>query len=474
MSSDFRVGDIVNDPSLDTHAIAGADGLERPVIWAHSCEFRDPEKWLGPHELLMTIGLGVPSGASAQRAFIAALDDAGLAGVAIGVDGIAPKLTKAMLAEADARAFPILRTGSNTPFAVVGRTVAAANTDRQTMTLLLLAKLYQISGGHTEQTRRSGALLSELFRTPLTVVDDATGCVIIGNSSVAPSGLRAYALRTQRPTHLHVDPGVPMDGFALVHLTQVLAVDANAILQDAVATIERGAASLDRALAKTPDAAALNAHLGVTDDADFRIVVLPHVEQERVALSLTLQGVPSAVTRVNEHTVVAVSEFHLDDVRDHLIHVDLTAGVSSAQHDFDSLAGALTEAAAELAVAISTGERWRQYRGERLSLLSRSREESQEIITTVLGVLAGGDDRSLILRTTLFVLLEEDLNWGRAAQRLDVHRQTIVYRMNTIEQLTGRSVRRVQDLGEFWIAFLAWNQSRAVADRHLSEHVERA
>src|SRR3712207_7382967 len=51
-----------------SQVVAGAAGLDRPVLWAHTCETPEPTRWLGPNELLMTMGDCVPSGSRAQRA----------------------------------------------------------------------------------------------------------------------------------------------------------------------------------------------------------------------------------------------------------------------------------------------------------------------------------------------------------------------------------------------------------------------
>ena len=81
---DFRVSDLLSDPVLDTWLIAGARGEDRLVTWAHSSETPSPERWLGPGELLMTIGLSLPRDDDGQRALVARLDDAGVAGMTIG------------------------------------------------------------------------------------------------------------------------------------------------------------------------------------------------------------------------------------------------------------------------------------------------------------------------------------------------------------------------------------------------------
>ncbi|CAN5318084.1 hypothetical protein BH18ACT9_BH18ACT9_17900 [soil metagenome] len=91
-SAGLRVSDLVADPTLDTHVVAGADGLDTPILWAHACELPEPARWLGPNELLMTMGACVPPGSQAQQEFIAGLAEAGLAGMTLGEKVAPPSL----------------------------------------------------------------------------------------------------------------------------------------------------------------------------------------------------------------------------------------------------------------------------------------------------------------------------------------------------------------------------------------------
>ena len=96
-----------------------------------------------------------------------------------------------------------------------------------------------------------------------------------------------------------------------------------------------------------------------------------------------------------------------------------------------------------------------------MSLLARSRSESDRIITSVLGPLAEHTPRYTPLRETLFAFLDNDTQWKTTAEKLGLHRQTLVYRLDQVEGLTGRSVRRTSDLSDFWLARTAWAQREA-------------
>ena len=458
MTSGFCVGDIVAHPSLDTRAVAGEAGLTRTVLWAHSCEKPDPARWLGPHELLMTIGLCIPRSARAQRQLIASLDEAGLAGMTVADDELAPALTDAMLAEANARSFPILITGENTPFAAIGRTVAAANADRQTMQVLLLAKLYQIAG-QREGSRQATAALEDVFGTELTVVDTATDCVVMGSRVIGPAGGRTYKLRTHRPAHLVLDAAAELDAFSLVHLTQVLSVDANVVLQEAVQTAVERASLLDSALRGRAEALKELDRAWGEDASAYRVIVTTCGVPFRVPLALAIAGTIALASEADGEVVLVLPQSQLDDFRQLAGELDLVCAASSVQRDTKDLPGGLAEARAEFPLLHGTDVRWREFHGQRVSLLARSPSESKEIVRTVLGPLAKLDPQMTMLRETLFSFLDHDMKWKTTAQALGLHRQTVDYRLRQVEVLTGRSVRRAKDLAEFWLARTAWENT---------------
>ncbi|MOA52327.1 carbohydrate diacid transcriptional activator CdaR [compost metagenome] len=53
------------------------------------------------------------------------------------------------------------------------------------------------------------------------------------------------------------------------------------------------------------------------------------------------------------------------------------------------------------------------------------------------------------------VFLEQNRSWQKAAQCLNVHKQTLVYRVRRIEEITGRSLDSTEDVAVLWIALRA-------------------
>jgi purine catabolism regulator len=59
------------------------------------------------------------------------------------------------------------------------------------------------------------------------------------------------------------------------------------------------------------------------------------------------------------------------------------------------------------------------------------------------------------LLESLRVFLQENRSWQRAATRLHIHKQTLVYRMRRVEELTSRTLSDTADVADLWLALQA-------------------
>ena len=85
-----------------------------------------------------------------------------------------------------------------------------------------------------------------------------------------------------------------------------------------------------------------------------------------------------------------------------------------------------------------------------LTLRHIKAERAQEFAVDVLGPLIG-DDRSLE-RETLLAYLDANRNAAAAASKLNVHRNTVLYRLRTIEPLLGRSLEAEGSTFDIYLA----------------------
>ncbi|MFF2507559.1 PucR family transcriptional regulator [Streptomyces sp. NPDC058067] len=89
-------------------------------------------------------------------------------------------------------------------------------------------------------------------------------------------------------------------------------------------------------------------------------------------------------------------------------------------------------------------------------LLPRSADRAEAIVRSVLApVLTYDADHDAQLTESLRVFLDENRSWQRAAARLHIHKQTLVYRMGRVTELTGRALDTTDGVAALWLALRA-------------------
>lgn len=459
----IRIEDILAMPSLGLTILAGQHGTPREVLWAHSCELQEPEQWLGPHELLMTVGLCVPEAPDAQSRFIARLDEAGLAGLIVGDHEPLPELSQPMFQEANRRGFPVMLASDSVPYAVIARHVAAANSSQHILQVVMLSKVYRLAGAVPEKSPDQLLTeLSNLLRVGLQVTDDLTGLVVAaskeyGSTELQP-GARQLSLNDATEATLHISeyPGETLDSFLLVHIVQLLdvVVERTATTRkqqinessDALTSImaDERTPLFDRLLYDYPEAHGY--HLVATSDSD----------QPVLARAVAMTELPVLVGSGRFQTLVLVPTAVADEFRALVEQLEIGCGVSSVFNDYRDIRIAADEAVRVYSTRTDATQSWAEFEGSSVALFVRSRHESKDIIHTVLGSLAQDSPASRKLRETLFAFLTRDRRWQDTADYLGIHRQTLSYRLNRIAEETGMTLTKSSDLSAFWIAYQAW------------------
>lgn len=466
----LKIGDLVSMASLDVSVLAGEAGLDREVLWAHSCELADPWQWLGPHELLMTVGLCVPAVPDLQVEFLGRLVQAGLAGLMIGDHDTAPPLSPEMLRAADRYEFPVLLAGAQTPYAVVARHVAAANTSSQIFQVIKLSKLYHVAANADDDTDGLVRDLVSLLGTGIRVEDGATGLAVIARehpSKAEAQWSRRYPLRGAHAADLLLAeyPGEELEGFVLVHLMKVLEVAIDRIL----AAADHRTDMMSRAMAGLLDRAdpaavdeILDPHLA---SGGYQIAAFDAAEGPRVARTIALRELPAVVGTGRNGYLALVPTPVVAEFRALTEPGAVRFGVSSIFSDYRDVRIAADEAVSVLAASQHGSQTWTEYEGTTVSVLARSHREAVAIITGVLGPLASESAGPSKLRDTLFAYLRNDRRWAPTAQELGIHRQTLSYRLNRIQEETGLDLARSSDLSALWIAYQAWQTTHGTAQQ---------
>jgi PucR family transcriptional regulator, purine catabolism regulatory protein len=486
----ISVRELVDQPHLRLEVLAGARGLDRAVTWAHSSDLPEPWDWLAGGELLMRNGRTLPRSAAGQVALVDGLAAAGASALVIGTDPDTPKIAARTIQRAESLDLPLVRTPYSVSFIVVSRAVADATTHEESARLARAGRIYAaihlaVAGG------ASSAFVGRLERElgcHLYVLDSATGQPVLDGTRVPSVRLRDAVLSALArrggavPGLLHLDGGavvveVPYEEPTLLvaERSGAEAFDLALLQHAATATaVEVAHASLrqdhQRQLGASLLAQLLDGRLDATAATDQLAVhgLIPHQarllaasgadeeSQRRLHIGLRRLGVNHLVLRRGAVLFVLAGSdpSAVTAVRDRL--PGSRGGVSNVLGTGARGPDAAREAMWALGVAAER-DGGLAYYGESSPLpVLRDPAEAQALVDRTLGALLDYDraNGSQLLRS-LAVFLGCRRSWQAAARALNVHRQTVVYRMDRVAELTGRTLTETPDIAELWLALSA-------------------
>ncbi len=148
------------------HLVAGRDGLERPIRWAHSADVPNIARLLKGGELLLMTGLGVARSAGEQRKFMRGLVDRGVAGVVVELGHTFTSLPASFVDVAEGGGMPLIELHREVMFVEVTEEVHSSILNRQ---LALLRRGDELHRRFTE-LMLDGAGISEILATLATVI----------------------------------------------------------------------------------------------------------------------------------------------------------------------------------------------------------------------------------------------------------------------------------------------------------------
>lgn len=480
----LTVGDLAGLEHLGITVLAGRDGLDRDVEWAHVCELEDPTPWMDGAGLVLTTGLAIPRGAQRQRGYVARLAGQHMAGVAIAQGMSAPALTPQMLAAADDLGFPVIEVAYDVPYLAIISVVNAATRERQHLRLLSYLRIFDTLRLAASQGLSPPQLFERLAEVSAYTLHlcSPSGRPLLAGVPGAPPGWLAPASGTGVRPHESglISVPVPLRGriagylvaveqpgrealglLAVRHIATIAALELANLQRSREAMRREGAETLGEMLAGMLGPGAVRARLrlagldpgqplilaavvndlGQDTDLHSRLVDsdLPHLLLQQRELYVLLQQPPGP-----PDFLAATPGSHV--------------GVSRPFRARKSLSVARREALWALRYA----------RSQRRSLIDFSAMQRSAtwlpadprtmagIVDEVVGPLAAHDaEHGTELVRSLRVLLEQDRNVTAAARSLGVHRNTVLHRIGQIQALTGRDLRKVQDLAELWLAISA-------------------
>ncbi|WP_426245769.1 PucR family transcriptional regulator [Nocardioides sp. LHG3406-4] len=176
--------------------VMSGDPAARLVRWVHSSDIYDIAPLLRGGELLLTTGLGLAGSTPAERrAYVRALADRDVAGLALELGETFPEVPDEMVREARAVGLPFIVLGCVYPFVEVTEQINSAILDRSIVRLRhaddvarALSRVLAQRGGLDGLT----TTLADLVGRPV-VVTDATGLVLAAAADDVPDVLRGPA-----------------------------------------------------------------------------------------------------------------------------------------------------------------------------------------------------------------------------------------------------------------------------------------
>lgn len=487
------VTDVLNLPHLRLVLFAGAPGLGRPVSWAHASDLDSPWDWMAGGELLMRNGRTLPADGAAQAQLLHGCADAGASGILVGEDTETPSLTEELAAAAEERALAVLTGSYSVSFAAVARAVADANFGEASARVGQIERIYgalrDALGGRTGESPT--ARLGRGLGCSLLLLDTSTGNPV-DPASPEPDTALHHALLTGIQAHHGRIPGVlhiplPDGGAALAvevpaeeptvlvavgplrvdtsllhHLATAAAVETarQAMLREHERRLggELLASLLDNRIDASTAVRELHA-VGI-DLAHAVVVAAQHddsIGQRDLHLALGRRRTPHLLLKRGEllYALLPDTPPALDAVR-LKIGTETALGVSTAVGTSERLPTARREAVWALSLARSSPAGICRYGEATTFTVLRSTEEAQALFDRVLGPLTAYDTTSgSELTGSLEAFLQNRRSWQRTAAVLGVHKQTVMYRMQRVEQLTGRTLAESADIAELWLAFQA-------------------
>lgn len=440
-------------PALKLQRVGTSDATDIPVQWVAVTELEDPQPFLSGGEVVLTTGLRQKS-ATSQRTFVKRVHASGALAIGFGTGLSHEKVPNAFLDQADELGLPVFRVPYETPFIAIGKIVADSLSAEHYSRLESLLKGHQVlasallGGGGLPQ------LLSELAAMLRTdVVLSQYGTRLFSTSSDSPDDADRQWHRVPVATGLKdrctLAIAEPYEPDAIVAYAQsLISVELSnqarrrasdravvgQLLQDVVRGTIAGA-----------DAAARLASAGI-DPARRQCVVLADVAtgQRRALRTLPLPGQHDGVVTaiLDDRLVIAVQESDGEalsrEISEYLHGAGFTArvGYGGGYAQPSGLRWSYFEARESL----SRGQALN--RPDRLSLTSLLMASEDvplaDLASEALDPVAAFDERhGAELMLTLEKYLALNGSVAAVADVLQLHRNTVRYRLQQIVDLTG-------------------------------------
>ena len=488
--------------------VAGRDGADRIIEWAHAIELADPTPWLSGGELVMTTGINIGAAPDEQFAYVARLAEAGTAALAVDTGTTFDRVPDGIRSAGDELGFPVLAVPPQTPFVAVTRTVLDELTADQVRSV---QQVVDQQDTLARATLRGGvaAVVSALGRAlaaTVVVIDPDRGVLAEhGPDTRRVAGLARGVAESERTrstrqtskviadehgtcTVQSVTVTIAQRAWLAVGSAEPLAPPQRLLLAHAVALISIELAKPVRVVdaeqrLRSAATRALLAADGVLDEGVLRYFGFePDTHVAAVALTdvgpllvaerhatrfLASAGSPYLMTQRDTALVLILPSDRAADVGRNL-HRELSAQL---ERDVDGGLGLftdLTDVDGSVKQAVAAARVGGAPAGDLVEFASlgtfalllgtQTRESLDGIARATLGPLDDYDrthPAASTLVDTVGAFLEHNGHIETAAAALGVHRHTLRNRLAKVEELTGRPLDSAHVRAELWMAVKA-------------------
>ncbi|MDQ7778036.1 MAG: PucR family transcriptional regulator ligand-binding domain-containing protein [Paracoccus aminovorans] len=468
----LTVAELVAIRSLGLGFLAGARGGHRLITWAHAVDLPDPWRWVSAGQLMMTVGSGIPHDPAEQAGWLRRLAATNASALVIARSAAAPEIQPQMLAAAEEAMFPVIAASFDLEFVKLSRQVIERVLQAQRDRFDAAQRLFQTYAAALREAPDMAARLDALGQRMglhLQIEDADSGVPILQGRRAMPAqgSLGRFEIPGRAKAALSLwrrDARAFDDIFLVRALVGLLSVelermmierdgqrrDGESLLRDLIGgTLELGSVQgllQRRGLAGTLVAVAIQPG----GDAGWSAADIHHAPELLAFSPLFLQDeLLLGVLPDDEPTLRSIISRLGSGTR---------AGVSGPITAAGGIPESIRQARLAQLLAREAGLHLHRHDAAEpaLALGPRTLAEARAIVARHLGPLIDHDRaRSLSLLHTLDVFLRNDGNWKATAADLRIHRQTLVYRLKLIEQLTGLKPTTSAGTARFWMALQA-------------------
>ncbi|MFP3581120.1 PucR family transcriptional regulator ligand-binding domain-containing protein [Arthrobacter sp. SIMBA_036] len=486
----ITVAELIDEPQLGLALLAGSAGLDNRITWAHTSDLPKLWEWVTGGELMMTNGLSIPPDAEGQVALAEALMDSGASALAIGEKMHAPPLTKEFLEACNKLPLPLLSIPYPLPFIAIARSVAESSLLEESRRLRQTARVYDLlrtAGASEDDWQSLVQRLATELDADLFVVDRRclhpwhpdghelpdfladSWAPMSGQVSLAGKNFQWHRTRGRHvltmdiPTHANallvvLPKSEPHpDAVVLLHAATVLGLQLSRIVLSLEGRHRLAGEFMLQAMDGRLGVAEMESRLADFEvpAQNFLLASLTVEDGGRLAdvhIELWRHGVASASLKRNNRLHVAVSADVADDLLVHCAGVAASIGIS-APSAVANIQRALQESLWALGSARANKVGLAHYAQGPSWLGLTGFEEGTALVRRLLGPIFDyeqSQDGDLIL--TLRTYLNSQRSWQKTAAALFAHRQTIIYRMRKIGELTGLDMGETSTVAQLWFA----------------------